>query len=264
VAVAAAALALTAVAGPAPTAAMAADGAASVPAAIPRVAPPTAQATTPHVRTAVTTIGRSVQGRRIYAVRRWTPGATKRVLVIGSMHGNEKAGHGVTYRLRRAPLPANVDLWIIPTINPDGVAATRRTNARGVDLNRNFPHSWARIARRGSPNYPGPYAASEPETRALMAFTSRVKPRMTVILHQPLYGIGSYRAKRLVLVRDLARYSGLPVKSFACGGVCHGTYTGWHNRYTPGAAVTVEFGWRPTKAQKDRMTRAILRTGSTR
>jgi predicted deacylase len=227
-------------------------------------APPPRAAEAAAVKQEWVYLGRSVQGRPIFALHRWTPGASKRVLVIGSMHGNETAGHDVTSRLYRWTPPANVSLWIVRTVNPDGVAARRRKNARGVDLNRNFPHNWARIAPPGSANYPGPYAGSEPETRALMAFTKRLQPRMTVIMHQPLYGIDSYAAKRKEIVSDLARYSGFPVKSFACGRVCHGTYTGWHNHNTPGAAVTVEFGWTPTTTQKERMTRAILLTGSRR
>ena len=50
-------------------------------------------------------------------------------------------------------------LWIIANLNPDGVARRTRQNARGVDLNRNFPSEWQANGERGSPEYFGPRGA---------------------------------------------------------------------------------------------------------
>jgi murein peptide amidase A len=208
-----------------------------------------------------TVVGTSAQGRPIVAVHRWRAGATKRVLVIGNMHGDERAGLRVVSRLVTRRLPTNVDLWLIRSINPDGTAADRRTNARGVDLNRNFPRRWVR-AGRGTTQWAGPSAASEPETTSLMAFVRKVRPRTTVVFHQPLYGVDSYRAKSPALVRALSHDTGLPVKSFDCRGGCHGTFTDWLNDRTAGRAVTVEFGHRASAARLDRVARAVLRVGS--
>ena len=202
-------------------------------------------------------IGTSVQGRPIVAVHRWRPGATRTLLVIGNIHGDEQAGLRVVHRLRTHSLPAAVDLWVIRSANPDGTAADRRTNAHGVDLNRNFPRHWV-SAGRGTSNWSGPRAASEPETRALLSFVRRIQPRTTIVFHQPLDGVDAYRAKSMTLVRRLARESGLPVKSFDCHGGCHGTFTDWLNTRTPGRAVTVEFGAHATGAQIARMKRAVL------
>jgi protein MpaA len=202
-------------------------------------------------------IGRSVLGRPIVAVHRWRPGATHTLLVIGNLHGDEQAGLRVVDRLRTHSLPAGVDLWTIRSANPDGTVADRRTNAHGVDLNRNFPRHWVR-AGLGTSNWSGPSPASEPETQALLSFVRQILPRTTIVFHQPLDGVDAYRAKSMALVRRLARESGRPVKTFNCHGVCHGTLTDWLNTRTPGRAVTVEFGARVPGAQIARMKRAVL------
>ena len=87
------------------------------------------------VRVSDAVLGRSVEGRPIRVTRIGNPRAPVKVLVVGAVHGNETAGMAVTARLRRRPPPrAGVELWVVPTINPDGVAAGSRQNARGVDL----------------------------------------------------------------------------------------------------------------------------------
>ena len=68
-------------------------------------------------RTAV--IGHSVDGRAIHAVESGTPGRP-RILVVGCIHGNECAGMAVIPALRRRSPPAHADLWLVPTLNPDG------------------------------------------------------------------------------------------------------------------------------------------------
>ena len=213
------------------------------------------------IRTETIRIGTSVQGRPLVAIHRWSAGATKRVLVIGNMHGDEKAGIKVIERLKTRTVPANVSLWLIPSINPDGTRISTRTNAHKVDLNRNFPRYWV-YSGKGTSKYSGPYAASEPETRALKAFVKKYQPRTTIVFHQPLYGVDSYQAKSMTLVRALARETAMPIKSFSCSGTCHGTFTGWHNRYSTGRAVTVEFSSSPTTWRLDKVTRAVLTVGS--
>jgi protein MpaA len=217
---------------------------------------PAQAATTTTVR-----IGTSVQGRALVAIHRSQPGATKRVLVVGNMHGDEQAGIKVIERLKTRALPSNIDLWLIPSINPDGTRLGTRTNAHKVDLNRNFPRYWL-YSGKGTSKYSGPTAGSEPETRALMAFVTKYKPRTTIVFHQPLYGVDSYQAKSMTLVQALARETAMPVKSFACSGTCHGTFTGWHNRYSPGRAVTVEFSATVSTWRLDKVTSAVLKVGS--
>jgi predicted deacylase len=205
-------------------------------------------------------IGKSVKGRTIWAIHRTRPAATERMVVIGQVHGDETAGIGVTTRLQRAPLPPNLDLWIIPTANPDGRAAGTRTNARGVDLNRNFPYKWRRI-NIGRPTYSGPSAGSEPETRALQAFITRIEPRITITLHQPLFGVGK-NDKRPEVHTAISRGTGLPVEDYACSSACYGSFTSWHNQVRDGVAVTVEFGRTASAWRLDKVTATALSVGS--
>jgi murein peptide amidase A len=185
-------------------------------------------------------IGHSVTGRPIVAWHLGQPGKPKAV-VIASMHGNETAPRQILRSLRDGARIHGVDLWVIPTYNPDGVARDTRKNAHGVDLNRNFPFSWRDL----DGNYEsGPRPASEPETRAAMTFLRDVKPRWIVSFHQPLHGVDR-DTKWPKFAHRLAANLNLPLKRFACGGVCHGTMTMWYNHHFGGAAVTVEYGAHP-------------------
>src|ERR1039457_1699513 len=72
-------------------------------------------------------LGRSWQGRPIQAVEVGNPSGT-RVLVVGCIHGNEAGGIAIGHALERLS-PHGLDLWIVPDLNPDGVAAGTRQNA---------------------------------------------------------------------------------------------------------------------------------------
>src|SRR3712207_5325027 len=109
--------------------------------------------------------GYSVQGSPITAVRSGAADAPRTVLVVGVIHGNETAGRAVVRSLRHTTPPAGVQVWTVASLNPDGEGAGTRQNARGVDLNRNFPTRWKTAGRPWDVFYPGPSAASEPETR---------------------------------------------------------------------------------------------------
>ena len=185
--------------------------------------------------------GTSVQGRPLEAFRMGDPkGVT--VAVIGVIHGNEEAGLLITDELLNMQIPKGVNLWVIPSMNPDGTALNRRGNANRVDLNRNFPYGWARIGQPGYWQYSGPNRASEPETKALVSFFREIKPALGVWYHQDLNiispGVGFEGEIR-------ARYgaiTGLPMKR-----ITGGTYTGvaatWQKRGLKNSmAFVVELG----------------------
>lgn len=189
-------------------------------------------------------IGRSVQGRPITAYRIGEREGVPRIVLIATMHGNERATRQILLALRDGRKVLGADVWLIPDYNPDGLARGTRKNAHGVDLNRNFPYRWADL----DGNYEsGPRAASEPETRAVMRFLNTVRPHRILSFHQPLNGVDTDTKDR-AFARRVAAALDLPRKTFDCGGVCHGTMTGWYNDKYRGSALTVEYGSSPSRS----------------
>jgi predicted deacylase len=192
-------------------------------------------------------LGKSVRGRPITAWHLDHRPIGKRkgptVVLIAAMHGNEGAPRRILQTLRGARAIHGVDLWVVPVYNPDGFGAHHRRNAHGVDLNRNYPYHWADL----DGNYEsGPHPASEPETKAMMRFLRDVRPDYVLSFHQPLHGVDTDN-KRPGFSRHVARTLGLPATTLDCGGVCHGTMTGWFNHNFKGFALTVEYGAHPSR-----------------
>ncbi|MSZ77020.1 MAG: hypothetical protein F2667_07920, partial [Actinobacteria bacterium] len=173
------------------------------------------------------TIGTSVDGRTMRAFHLGEPArpGVPTVVLISTMHGNEPDTRLILTSLVDGDPIVGVDLWVVPTYNPDGLAAGTRANAHGVDLNRNYPYRWAELD--GSYES-GPKPASEPETQAMMAFLRTVRPRWLLSFHQPLHGVDT-QTKSPAFARRVADALDLPRKSFACGSTCHGTMTQWFN-----------------------------------
>src|SRR5262249_33857162 len=170
-------------------------------------------------------IAPSVRGRPIVAFERGDPAAPATV-VVGVIHGTEPAGLAVIRQLRTMPLPAGVHLWLVPTVNPDGLAAGTRQNAHGVDLNRNWPAGWVPNGRPWDGYYSGPRPLSEPENRAFRAFLLRVRPALTIWYHQPLdvvYGSDPH----VSILRRYARLTGLPYKRLTAP---RGAATRWERK----------------------------------
>ena len=200
---------------------------------------------------------RSVQGRPLHVVRHGDPQARVRILVVGCIHGDECAGIRVARRLERVRVPAHVALWIVEDLNPDGHAAGTRRNAHGVDLNRNFPHRFSHVAGApGDLTYPGPHAASEPETRWLEALVERIRPTRSVWFHQALGLVDLTRGHEAV-ERRFARLIGLPAVRLPR---YHGTATSWENHLLPGGtAFVTELAAGPlTRARAARIASAVL------
>ncbi|UCG31282.1 MAG: succinylglutamate desuccinylase/aspartoacylase family protein [candidate division WOR-3 bacterium] len=123
------------------------------------------------------TIGFSVQGRAIWAIRVTDNPQIEEnepeIRLAGNIHGDEHIGTEITlYFLRHlleyyTTLPEvqalvdNSEIWIVPTINPDGKVANTRRNANYVDLNRDYGYFWD-----GWGGSPGP--SSQVESQVMM------------------------------------------------------------------------------------------------
>jgi protein MpaA len=202
-------------------------------------------------------IGHSRRGRAIEAHRLGPADAPSRFLVVGQMHGDELGGWYVVrkYLLHMVP-PAGVQLWIVPTLNPDGRVAGTRTNARGVDLNRNFDTSdWKRQAA-GTPYWSGPRPGSEPETRAMQRFLTKLHPYTMVSMHQPL-AVVDFSGGDPAVTRWLSRHLGLPALTIGAAG---GNMTTYLNENWPRhTGVTLELP-RPASERFQHRTARVLRS----
>jgi len=132
-----------------------------------------------------------------------------------------------------ARTPARVELLVVPTINPDGVAAGTRGNAHGVDLNRNFPFRWRPL---DGGEYSGTGPLSEPESRAAYRLILREKPDVTIWFHQP-FGLVDRPAGNPFAARRISRLIGFPLVRLR--GPYPGSASRWQNHHFPQSTAFV-------------------------
>jgi murein peptide amidase A len=175
-------------------------------------------------------IGHSVRGRAILARVVGAPAAPRRILVVGCVHGNERAGEAITRRLRSVTPPARAVLWIVDEFNPDGCQANTRQNAHEVDLNRNSPWHWQPIEHRGGTYYSGTGPLSEPESRAIVRLIDGLRPTVSVWYHQHASLVDDSAGGSLAIEGQYARAVGLPLRNY---GFFPGSITGWQDSTYP-------------------------------
>lgn len=158
----------------------------------------------------MTEIGSSVKGRSLYDFTIGSPDADSSVLVVGTLHAREYICAAVLMQeieyylsnyncriggMKPADVLENTQIHYVVMANPDGVEISQKSyarwksNARGVDLNRNFPiKKFVSGGTKGAEGYSGKKALSEPESRAIAALTVKLKTK------QKLQGVINYHA----------------------------------------------------------------------
>jgi len=192
-------------------------------------------------------LGRSVEGRPIEAV--FLGQGERPRLIFGGFHGDEPKSVDLARRLcaelsRDASALGGRALVVVPLVNPDGYARRNRRNARGVDLNRNFPtKDWSSGPRRRR-YYGGPAPASEPETRAVVRLITRLRPADIITIHsidrqRYCNNYDGPTRGAVALAKAMAACNGYPVTG-SIGYPTPGSFGTWAGHERRIATVTLE------------------------
>ncbi len=140
-----------------------------------------------------------------------------KALIIGVFHGDEPQGKIlIDEYLKKFP---SASLLFIPCLNPDGMQMNKRTNANGVDLNRNFPtKNWgknegenATCNDANTDYYGGKSAGSEIETQFLIDTINEFKPQIILTLHAP-YKVVNYDGPAKEISEKISQIINYPVE----------------------------------------------------
>jgi protein MpaA len=118
------------------------------------------------------------------------------MLILAAIHGDESETTVVVSEVMWCQPAEDQQVAVILCCNPDGLLRGTRGNARGIDLNRNFPTSkWKPDAAfyksrandaRNIALSSGAESSSEPETKALLALINELRSRAVVSLYSAL------------------------------------------------------------------------------
>jgi len=167
-------------------------------------------------------------GNEIQLIGNNSSNTNKISLVIGVFHGDEPQGKFLIeeYLKKCGMLPTSKSpiamrgLLFIPCLNPDGMQLGQRTNANGVDLNRNFPtKNWgknqgdnATCNDSNSAYYGGTSGGSEIETQFLIDTINEFKPDKILTLHAP-YKVVNYDGPAQEWAEQISKIINYPVEA---------------------------------------------------
>ena len=186
--------------------------------------------------------GQSVQGTPLEVVRLGT--GSNHTLFLGVFHGDEPAGEValdrlIEYLVKKPETLAGQSVSICTVVNPDGLRAGTRVNARKVDLNRNFPAKNWDGEGNGTRYWGGPKAGSEPETKALLSLLESTQPDKIVTIHAPLHNV-NYDGPAAELAKRMSRLNGYPVEP-DIGYPTPGSFGNYIGRERKVPTITLEF-----------------------
>ena len=168
-------------------------------------------------------IGQSVENRPIGCVVHGQ-GADV-ILIIAAIHGDEQDSGILCYKLneylhRNRHILQGRTIVLLPEANPDGVFRNSRFNARGIDLNRNFPAD-----NRLNNDINGEKAVCEPESAVIYQLIEKYLPTRVISIHQP-YKCIDYDGPGKKIAEHMAKYCDLPVKKLGSRPGSLGSYAG--------------------------------------
>lgn len=146
--------------------------------------------------------GFSIQGRPLLYTILGDPQAKNTTLIFSMVHGDEITPLFIGLELvewlkkNSASIPGT-RIILAPLVNPDSFLRRprTRTNARGVDVNRNLPtddwnamalKAWKKQFNSNPRRYPGISANSEPETQFQVDLIKKFQPQKVLSIHAPL------------------------------------------------------------------------------
>jgi protein MpaA len=147
------------------------------------------------------------------------------VLILATIHGDEPAGTKLVYKLsehiqKNPHLLEERKVLLVPIVNPDGMKNFTRSNARGIDLNRNFS-----TKNRVNNLISGQTPLSEPESQILEELILEYKPNRIISIHQP-FGCIDYDGPAEDLANMIAARTDLPVEKLGAKAGSLGSFTG--------------------------------------
>lgn len=232
----------------------------------------------------LSSLGKSYDGREIWCLRIGSASAGRKLVIDAAIHAREWKNTQVLMRQAEEILREynehkerfrRVCVYLIPMDNPDGVTisqygdrgirnkklkkkikklghfSTWKNNARGVNLNNNFPAGFPEKKKKkpDAVSYPGKKAGSEKETQALMKFIEKIKPDTVINLHSTgsiLYWdfnvSGELHQKQYNLAKKIRSYNHYRMMPKSQSTEGHGGFADWlvYEKKIP--SVTIETG----------------------